>query len=207
MRPADLSPWSAGRECRAITGVPSGERQRTARLDALPTQAQRRAQAGHQLVEGRDRRPAARVTTATPSSRSTSRPGPRRRGSRRAAAAGRASHAGRPARPGSVALTGIYHHALAAGYARGFLVAAGIMLLALVITVARSGSAGPTWPASTRSRTAHRLIPGGHHEAHHHRRHRRSRPPAAGPGPGRRLAPGGSRTGFHRPGDGRAGFG
>jgi hypothetical protein len=42
----------------------------------LPTQAQRRTQAGHQLVEGRDRRPAARVTTATPPSRSTSRPGP-----------------------------------------------------------------------------------------------------------------------------------
>jgi hypothetical protein len=39
------------------------------------------------------------------------------------------------ARRGSVALTGI-HHALTAGYARGFLVAAGIMLLALVITVA-----------------------------------------------------------------------
>ncbi|HJY68708.1 MAG TPA: hypothetical protein VJ254_18455, partial [Streptosporangiaceae bacterium] len=55
---------------------PSGERQRAARLDTLPTQAQRRAQAGHQLVEGRDRRPAARVTTATPSSRSTSQPGP-----------------------------------------------------------------------------------------------------------------------------------
>jgi Flp pilus assembly protein TadB len=110
---------------------PSGERQRAARLDALPTQAQRRAQAGHQLVEGRDRRPAARVTTATPSSRSTSRPGPRRRGRRRPRL---------PCRPagaaGSVALTGIYHHALAPGYARGFLVAAGIMLLALVITVA-----------------------------------------------------------------------
>jgi len=28
---------------------PSGERQRTGRFDALPTQAQRRAQAGHQL--------------------------------------------------------------------------------------------------------------------------------------------------------------
>ena len=39
------------------------------------------------------------------------------------------------ARRGSVALTGI-HHALTAGYARGFLVTAGIMLLALVITVA-----------------------------------------------------------------------
>jgi hypothetical protein len=63
------------------------------------------------------------------------------------AATGRAPHAGRPARPGRVALTGIYHHALTAGYARGFLVAAGIMLLALVITVAtirirRSGLAG-----------------------------------------------------------------
>lgn len=63
------------------------------------------------------------------------------------AATGRAPHADRPARPGRVALTGIYHHALTAGYARGFLVAAGIMLLALVITVAtirirRSGLAG-----------------------------------------------------------------
>ena len=63
------------------------------------------------------------------------------------AATGRAPHAGRPARPGRVALTGIYDHALTAGYARGFLVAAGIMLLALVITVAtirirRSGLAG-----------------------------------------------------------------
>ena len=86
-------------------------------------------------MEGRDRRPAARVTTATPSSRSTSQQA-RAAAARAAAAAGRASHAGRPARPGSVALTGIYHQALTAGYARGFLVAAGIMLLALVITVA-----------------------------------------------------------------------
>ena len=38
-----------------------------------------------------------------------------------------------PARPAG---HGIYHHALTVGYARGFLVAAGIMLLALVITVA-----------------------------------------------------------------------
>ena len=58
MRPADLSPWSAGRECRAIAGAPI---RRTAAGGALPTQAQRRAQAGRQLVEGRDRRPAARV--------------------------------------------------------------------------------------------------------------------------------------------------
>jgi hypothetical protein len=51
-------------------------------------------------------------------------------------AAGRTVHADRPARPGSAAFTAIYHHALATGYARGFLAAAGIMLLALVITAA-----------------------------------------------------------------------
>ena len=39
MRPADLSPWSAGRECRAIAGAPV---RRTAAGGALPTQAQRR---------------------------------------------------------------------------------------------------------------------------------------------------------------------
>ncbi|HEX6451298.1 MAG TPA: MFS transporter [Trebonia sp.] len=50
-------------------------------------------------------------------------------------AAARASQADRAARPGRVALAGIYHHALAAGFARGFLIAAAIMLIALVITV------------------------------------------------------------------------
>jgi EmrB/QacA subfamily drug resistance transporter len=40
------------------------------------------------------------------------------------------------ARPGHQALTGIYYHALATGFARGALAAAGIMLLALFITIA-----------------------------------------------------------------------
>jgi EmrB/QacA subfamily drug resistance transporter len=52
---------------------------------------------------------------------------------RAAAAAARASQ---PARPGQAALTAIYRHALAAGFSRAFLVMAGIMLLALVITIA-----------------------------------------------------------------------
>ena len=50
-----------------------------------------------------------------------------------AASAARASH---PARPTQAALTAIYHHALATGFSRAFLVAAGIMLLALIITIA-----------------------------------------------------------------------
>jgi hypothetical protein len=58
MRPADLSPWSAGRECRAIAGAPV---RRTAADGALPTQAQRRPLAGRHLLEGRDRRPAGRA--------------------------------------------------------------------------------------------------------------------------------------------------
>ena len=41
-----------------------------------------------------------------------------------------------PARPGQAALTAIYHHALTAGFSRAFLVASGVMLLALVITLA-----------------------------------------------------------------------
>ena len=52
---------------------------------------------------------------------------------RAAAAAARASQ---PARPGQAALTAIYRHALAAGFSRAFLVMAGVMLLALVITIA-----------------------------------------------------------------------
>ena len=43
---------------------------------------------------------------------------------------------GHPARPGQAALTAIYHHALTAGFSRAFLVTAGIMLLALIITLA-----------------------------------------------------------------------
>ncbi len=52
------------------------------------------------------------------------------------AAVNRASHAGLQARAGRAAVTGIYHHALATGFSRGFLAAAGIMLLALIITAA-----------------------------------------------------------------------
>jgi EmrB/QacA subfamily drug resistance transporter len=46
-----------------------------------------------------------------------------------------AAPAGYPARPSQATLTAIYHHALAAGFSRAFLVTAGIMLLALVITL------------------------------------------------------------------------
>jgi hypothetical protein len=46
-----------------------------------------------------------------------------------------AAQAGHPPRPSQAALTAIYHHALATGFSRGFLVAAGTMLLALVITI------------------------------------------------------------------------
>ncbi len=48
-------------------------------------------------------------------------------------AAGRAGH---PPRPSQAALTAIYHHALATGFSRAFLVAAGVMVLALIITIA-----------------------------------------------------------------------
>ena len=47
-----------------------------------------------------------------------------------------AQRAADPARPGQAGLTAIYHHALTAGFSRAFLVTAGIMLLALVITLA-----------------------------------------------------------------------
>jgi hypothetical protein len=65
-----------------------------------------------------------------------------------AAAAARAGHA---ARPSQAALTAAYHHALADGFARGFLIAAGIMLLALAITIVairvqRTSLAGATDP-------------------------------------------------------------
>ena len=52
-----------------------------------------------------------------------------------AARAATAAGAGYRARPSRAALTTIYHHALASGFSRGFLVTAGIMLLALVITI------------------------------------------------------------------------
>ena len=51
-------------------------------------------------------------------------------------AATTAAQRGDPARPGQAALTAIYHHALTAGFSRAFLVTAGIMLLALIITLA-----------------------------------------------------------------------
>jgi len=54
----------------------------------------------------------------------------------RAMTAARPGHAALPARPGHEALPGIYRHALATGFAHGFLVAAGMMLLALIITIA-----------------------------------------------------------------------
>jgi EmrB/QacA subfamily drug resistance transporter len=47
-----------------------------------------------------------------------------------------AARAGHPARPSQAALTAIYHHALATGFSRAFLVAAGVMVLALIITIA-----------------------------------------------------------------------
>jgi len=46
-----------------------------------------------------------------------------------------AARTGHPAQPSRAALATSYHHALAAGFSRAYLVAAGIMLLALVITV------------------------------------------------------------------------
>jgi EmrB/QacA subfamily drug resistance transporter len=50
----------------------------------------------------------------------------------RAAAAARAGH---PAHPSQAAVSAIYQHALATGFSRAFLVTAGIMLLALIITI------------------------------------------------------------------------
>jgi hypothetical protein len=46
-----------------------------------------------------------------------------------------AVQAGHPARPSPAAVTAIYHHALVTGFSRAFLAAAGVMLLALVITI------------------------------------------------------------------------
>jgi EmrB/QacA subfamily drug resistance transporter len=51
------------------------------------------------------------------------------------AARAAAAQAGRPARPSQAALTAIYHHALAAGFSRAFLVASGVMLLGLIIAI------------------------------------------------------------------------
>jgi hypothetical protein len=46
-----------------------------------------------------------------------------------------AAQAGHPPRPSQAALTAIHHHALATGCSRAFLAAAGVILLALVITI------------------------------------------------------------------------
>src|SRR5262245_8559291 len=46
-----------------------------------------------------------------------------------------AAHTGHSAHPSRAAFSTIYHHALATGFSRAYLVAAGIMLLALVITI------------------------------------------------------------------------
>jgi hypothetical protein len=45
------------------------------------------------------------------------------------------AHAGQPPQSGGSAAATIYRHALAAGFSRGFLVAAGIAVLAFLITV------------------------------------------------------------------------
>jgi len=50
-------------------------------------------------------------------------------------AAAAAARAGHPVHPGGALPAAIYRHALATGFARGFLVAAGVMLLALAITI------------------------------------------------------------------------
>jgi hypothetical protein len=63
-----------------------------------------------------------------------------------------AAGAGHPVHPGSPLAAAIYRHALATGFARGFLVAAGIALLTLainltVIRIRRADLAGPDQPA------------------------------------------------------------
>ena len=71
---------------------------------------------------------------------------------------------GHPARPSQAALTAIYHHALTAGFSRAFLVTAGIMLLALVITfvairVRRADLGGPgSEPPGHRPQTSRSLV-------------------------------------------------
>src|SRR5215470_648744 len=51
------------------------------------------------------------------------------------ARAATAASPGHPGRPSRAALIAVYHHALATGFSRAFVVTAGIMLLALVITI------------------------------------------------------------------------
>jgi len=70
-----------------------------------------------------------------------------RAGAARAAAA--AARTGHHAQSRDLPMTAIYHHALAAGFSRGLLVAAGIMLLAVATAAAaiRSGREHPSNPA------------------------------------------------------------
>ena len=63
-----------------------------------------------------------------------------------AAAAARAGHPVHQAVGGPLPAA-IYRHALATGFSRGFEVSAGMLLLALIITMPRSGYGAPTWPA------------------------------------------------------------
>jgi hypothetical protein len=63
-----------------------------------------------------------------------------------------AARAGHPVHPGGPLATAIYRHALATGFARGFLVAAGIALLTLAINITlirvrRADLAGAQQPA------------------------------------------------------------
>jgi hypothetical protein len=62
-----------------------------------------------------------------------------------------AARTGRQPHPPDLPMTAIYHHALAAGFSRGLLVAAGIMLLAVAIAAAaiRTGREHPINPASS----------------------------------------------------------
>jgi hypothetical protein len=52
-----------------------------------------------------------------------------------ARAAAAAARVGYPARPSQAAVTAIYHHALATGFSRAFLVASGVMLIGLIIAI------------------------------------------------------------------------
>ena len=68
------------------------------------------------------------------------------------AQAAAAAQAGHPAHPGGPLAAAIYNHALATGFARAFLVAAGIALLTLIINIAairvrRADLAGAQPPA------------------------------------------------------------
>jgi hypothetical protein len=54
--------------------------------------------------------------------------------------------------PVAVALAAIYRHALATGFSRGFEVAAGILLLALIVTIAAIRYGVATWTARTHRR-------------------------------------------------------